>query len=187
MLELPELSQCVLCLQIMLLLVIDRTVSQIHDRIKERTGTAATGHSMAASAVGKGSLALTGKPTVDSLGPEVLNPNYRVREEWEPFTDAELQVVRSIKGWLGPEFGDLPLDLLVCFVRGYAYHAEWARASFAYLDRCLRWRKEMEADLLATQQRMPPKRVEFEAIVQARGRGGARVRGEGRLRREWRV
>ena len=172
---LPELSNCVLCLQILLLLILERTISQIHDRIKERAATA-TKPSKAAASVGKGSSEPADtRPTVDGLAPEVLKPSYLVRGESEPLQEDELEVVRSIKGWLGPEFGEVPADLLVCFVRGYAYHPEWARASFAYLDRGLRWRKEVGADLLALElHRMPPKREEFEAFVQARV-GGARV------------
>ena len=38
----------------------------------------------------------------------------------------------------------LPYDTLVTFVRGYAYRVDWAEASFAYLDRCLKWRRQMD-------------------------------------------
>ena len=168
--ELPELSNCVLCLQILLLLVLERTISKIHDHIKERAGFAAPKPSTpAAPAAGKASSDAAGsRPTVEGLAPEVIKASYRVRDEWEPLQEDELKVVRSIKGWLGPEFGELPVDLLVSFVRGYAYHPEWARASFAYLERGLLWRKKVTADLLVIQpQRMPPNRAQFEALVQA--------------------
>ena len=167
--ELPELSNCVLCLQILLLLVLERTISKIHDHIKERAGLAAAKPSTPAPAAGKGSSDAAGsRPTVEGLAPEVIKASYRVRDEWEPLQEDELEVVRSIKGWLGPEFSELPVDLLVSFVRGYAYHPEWARASFAYLERGLLWRKKVTADLLVIQpQRMPPNRAQFEALVQA--------------------
>mgnify|MGYP001201448880 CR=1 FL=1 len=167
--ELPELSNCVLCLQILLLLVLERTISKIHDHIKERAGLAAAKPSTPAPAAGKASSDAAGsRPTVEGLAPEVIKASYRVRDEWEPLQEDELKVVRSIKGWLGPEFGELPVDLLVSFVRGYAYHPEWARASFAYLERGLLWRKEVAADLLAIRpERMPAKRAEFESLVQA--------------------
>ena len=135
LMELPELSSCVLCLQILLLLVLERTISKIHDHIKERAGKPST----PATAAGGSSDAAGSRPTVEGLAPEVIKASYRGRDEWEPLQKDELEVVRSIKGWLGSEFGDLPVDLLVSFVRGYAYHPEWARASFAYLERGLRW------------------------------------------------
>jgi hypothetical protein len=164
LMELPELSSCVLCLQILLLLVLERTISKIHDHIKERAGKPST----PATAAGGSSDAAGSRPTVEGLAPEVIKASYRVRDEWEPLQKDELEVVRSIKGWLGSEFGDLPVDLLVSFVRGYAYHPEWARASFAYLERGLRWRKEVAADYLAIRpERMPPRRAEYEALVQA--------------------
>ena len=165
--QLLDLSNCVLCLQLLLLLVLERAVSHIHAHLKSRAAVAAT----AASANGAQDKKPAGaRPTVDSLGPEVINPSYAARKEWGLLQPDELQVVRSMKRWFGPEFGTLPIDVLVCFVRGYAYRSDWAEASFAYLDRCLRWRREMSADGIAVQPELvPPKRAEFEAIVQAGG------------------
>ena len=63
--------------------------------------------------------------------------------------------------------------------------SEWARASFAYLERGLRWRKEVAADLLAIQpERMPPRRAEYEALVQA-GPIGFDAEGHSQAKRLW--
>ncbi|EOD23614.1 hypothetical protein EMIHUDRAFT_116350 [Emiliania huxleyi CCMP1516] len=49
------------------------------------------------------------------------------REEWLPFSEPELQVLATVRRWLGAaRFDAVPLDLLVCFVRGYAYRKDWA-------------------------------------------------------------
>ena len=64
-------------------------------------------------------------------------------EEWDPFTEAELEVAAQIATWLGADEWDrLPLDILACFVRGYAYRTDWADAAFAYLHRQIIWRYE---------------------------------------------
>ena len=42
----------------------------------------------------------------------------------------------QIATWLGADEWDrLPLDILACFVRGYAYRADWATANWRLLVR----------------------------------------------------
>ena len=154
-----------LCMQIVMLLILERAISQIHAQLKQKS-IAAPG---AAAVTAKVHAPPGGRPTIDSLGPEVINPDFAANKEWAMLKPDELQVVRRIKTWLGnTAFSKLPRDLLVCFVRGYAYRADWAEASYAYLDQCLRWRDGMSADVIALQSELlPPKREMFESIVQA--------------------
>tara|TARA_B110001452_G_scaffold51895_1_gene39549 strand:+ start:495 stop:1586 length:1092 start_codon:yes stop_codon:yes gene_type:complete len=161
----PSSVECMLCMQIAMLLVLERAISQIHSQLKQKSAAAPVGTATAAKA-----LASPGsRPTIDGLGEEVINPDFAASKEWALLKPDELQVVRRLKAWLGnAAFSKLPRDLLVCFVRGYAYRADWAEASFAYLDQCLRWRDGMSADVIALQSELlPPKRAMFEAIVQA--------------------
>ena len=88
-------------------------------------------------------------------------------EEWDPFTEAELEVAAQIATWLGADEWDrLPLDILACFVRGYAYRSDWADAAFAYLHRQIIWRyEEMCCGVLLDAP--PPERQRWESLLQA--------------------
>ena len=66
--------------------------------------------------------------------------------------------------WLGPErLSKLPLDLVPCFIRGYAYRMDRAEATCAFLDRCIGWRAEQGADSICSQNL--PKRERFEELM----------------------
>ena len=40
----------------------------------------------------------------------------------------------------------VPLDLLVCFLRGYAYRKDWAETVYVELSEALEWRGRAAAD-----------------------------------------
>ena len=108
-------------------------------------------------------------PTIDELLPdkEASRSDGFVRPaEWEPLTADELRVIEQISAWLGPEEARrLPYDTLVTFVRGYAYRVDWAEASFAYLDRCLKWRRQMDCARILDAP--PPDRARMERYCAA--------------------
>ena len=113
----------------------------------------------------------TPKPTTESLRPEkevaLKREDVVAPEEWDPFTEAELEVAAQIATWLGADEWDrLPLDILACFVRGYAYRTDWADAAFAYLHRQIIWRyEEMRCGVLLDAP--PPERQRWESLLQA--------------------
>lgn len=85
-------------------------------------------------------------------------------KEWDPLTSEELQVCSHLSGCAWPEqnFGDIPVDLLVCFVRGYAHEANWAGETRRLLADALRWRSKERADS-AIASGPPARRVQWEA------------------------
>ncbi len=98
-------------------------------------------------------------PTADSLQPDLVKKGWASTADWAPLGDDELRVVDSIRGWLGAErFGEVPHDILVAFIRGYAYRADWAETTYVYLASALSWRREADADTLALSA---PKRCEL--------------------------
>ena len=120
----------------------------------------------------------TPKPTTESLRPEkevaLKREDVVAPEEWDPFTEAELEVAAQIATWLGADEWDrLPLDILACFVRGYAYRTDWADAAFAYLHRQIIWRYE-EMRCGALLDAPPPERQRWESLLQAGPIGFAR-------------
>uniref|UniRef100_A0A7S0JEH8 CRAL-TRIO domain-containing protein n=1 Tax=Calcidiscus leptoporus TaxID=127549 RepID=A0A7S0JEH8_9EUKA len=107
------------------------------------------------------------RPTVATLLPEVVKPGWSAAEECLPFCDEEMEIVRKLYQWLGGErVHQTPRDLLACFVRGYAYRADWAEASCAFLDRALTWRAQCGADQMCMQE-PPPRRSLFESLVRS--------------------
>ena len=105
------------------------------------------------------------KPTLADLGRDVTIKGWRAAVEWEPLSDEERVTVEQMRVWLGhTEFAQVPLDLAVCFVRGYAYRPDWPRASYAYLERCIDWRKEMGGEIAF--QPPPARRDLFESLCQ---------------------
>ena len=89
-------------------------------------------------------------PTADSLQPDLIKKGWVSTADWAPLGDDELRVVDSIRGWLGAErFSEVPHDVLVAFIRGYAYRADWAETSYVNLASALSWRRESGADTLA--------------------------------------
>ena len=93
--------------------------------------------------------------------------------EWAPLTPSELQVVGDIHAWMGSEeFSRLPVDMLVSFVRGYAYRADAAAASYAFLARTLAWRRAVGLDAILESPGVSgfdrlsgPRRAEFDRLV----------------------
>jgi len=59
-------------------------------------------------------------------------------------------------------FATTPRDLLVTFIRGYAYRADWAECAFVFLERALGWREEVGMGRLVRDP--PPDRTLFEEI-----------------------
>ena len=119
-------------------------------------------------------------PTVDSLQteiPKTKGKNAPPRPaEWAPLTEEELDVIQKLQGWCkhpqssGTPFEEIPLDLVVSFVRGYRYRPDWPNAAFAYLDRAFRWRRAEGIDaphpvMMRPTERLPDRAV-FEKIFQ---------------------
>lgn len=117
-------------------------------------------------------------PTVATIQPEQKLPGVPVSAiEWELLDSTELDVLCALKEWAaradsgGLDFHAIPHDLLVCFLRGYSYRSDWARASFAYLHRAMRWRRKerIETLMLASMEEsegghLPLKRAVFERL-----------------------
>lgn len=88
------------------------------------------------------------------------------REEWLPFSEPELQVLATVRRWLGAaRFDAVPLDLLVCFVRGYAYRKDWAETVYVELSEALEWRERASADSVLDSP--PADRPLFEQLYQS--------------------
>ena len=104
----------------------------------------------------KGTLALTKAP---------------IPAEWDCLTPAEFAVCKAVREQLGAEaFEALPLDTLVCFVRGYAHEKDWHASCIEHLTATLAWRAEPAvAAVIANLDRdqPPPRRADFEAAFQA--------------------
>lgn len=102
-------------------------------------------------------------PTMETLLPDAAKKDFGPVEEWSPLTTEELDVARRVRLWLGAErFDKVPYDLLVTFIRGYAYRTDWAESTFVYLERALKWRSENGIDGILCNT--PAKRETFEAV-----------------------
>ena len=109
-------------------------------------------------------------PTFETLAPEVLAPNWCPAVEWEDLSPAELRCAAAVRRWLGYEgFRQLlgSYDLLVLFVRGYAYREDWHAACFVFLERALLWRQSERCDALIAPDEDAPQ-MSFEAFAGGR-------------------
>lgn len=105
----------------------------------------------------------SGLPTAESLLPDAPKKDFRTADEWAPLTPAELAVAVRVRDWLGAErFSTVPNDLLVTFIRGYAYRADWAECTYVFLERALTWRAERKLDRVIA--RTMPNRHTFETV-----------------------
>ncbi|EOD10649.1 hypothetical protein EMIHUDRAFT_452613 [Emiliania huxleyi CCMP1516] len=113
-----------------------------------------------ASSVG---VKLARKPTLDNLLPDVPKKGFAPACEWALLSPPELEVAQKVRAWLGEaRFATTPRDLLVTFIRGYAYRADWAECAFVFLERALGWREEVGVGRLV---RDPPlDRALFEEV-----------------------
>ena len=112
----------------------------------------------------------TPRPTFETLAPEVLAPNWCPAVEWEDLSPAELRCAAAVRRWLGYEgFRQLlgSYDLLVLFVRGYAYREDWHAACFVFLERALLWRQSERCDALIAPDEDAPQ-MSFEAFAGGR-------------------
>ena len=92
------------------------------------------------------------KPNINTLPQETnnLDKKFTPAKEWEPLSNNELNVIKQLRIWLTPNvFKNVPHDVLVTFVRGFAYRQDWQEASYVFLDRALKWRSQTNADQLA--------------------------------------
>ena len=93
--------------------------------------------------------------------------------EWDCLTPAEFAVCKSVRERLGAEaFEAVPLDTLVCFVRGSMHDQDWHASCIEHLTTTLAWRAEpavatVIANLAAPAPAPPPRRADFEAAFQA--------------------
>jgi hypothetical protein len=114
----------------------------------------------------------TPRPTFETLAPEVLAPNWRPAVEWEDLSPAELRCAAAVRRWLGYEgFRRLlgSYDILVLFVRGYAYREDWHAACFVFLERALLWRQSERCDaLIAPGGSEDAPQMSFEAFAGGR-------------------
>ncbi|KOO23458.1 sec14-like protein 5 [Chrysochromulina tobinii] len=114
----------------------------------------------------------TPRPTFETLAPEVLAPNWRPAVEWEDLSPAELRCAAAVRRWLGYEgFRRLlgSYDILVLFVRGYAYREDWHAACFVFLERALLWRQSERCDaLIAPGGSEDSPQISFEAFAGGR-------------------
>jgi len=105
-------------------------------------------------------------PKRADLLPEEKVKGFVPREEWLPFSDPELQTLAAVRRWLGAaRFDAVPLDLLVCFLRGYAYRKDWAETVYVELSEALEWRGRAAADSVLDSP--PADRPLFEQLYQS--------------------
>ena len=81
----------------------------------------------------------------------MILPSWRPAVEWHELSADEIDCAAAIAQWLGVErFRELcaSYDLLILFIRGYAYRADWHASAFAFLDRALAWRHAERCDAL---------------------------------------
>jgi hypothetical protein len=91
--------------------------------------------------------------------------NFKPRSEWDAYNEEELDVLSRVCQWLGEEeFAIVLQDLLSCFLRGYAYKADWAETSFVELQENVEWRQIVHADGILMSP--PPNRSLFEQLNQ---------------------
>ncbi|EOD04097.1 hypothetical protein EMIHUDRAFT_453979 [Emiliania huxleyi CCMP1516] len=90
----------------------------------------------------------------------------KCEQAWLPFSDPELQTLAAVRRWLGAaRFDAVPLDLLVCFLRGYAYRKDWAETVYVELSEALEWRGRAAADSVLDSP--PADRPLFEQLYQS--------------------
>jgi len=107
-----------------------------------------------------------GVPTIETLLPDAPKKDFQPENEWGLLSPAELAVARKVRSWLGAErFSEVPCDLLVTFIRGYAYRTDWAESTYVYLERALSWRRELGIDNILLNE--PPNRRLFEEVCPA--------------------
>jgi hypothetical protein len=117
------------------------------------------------------------KPTVETLIADTPKGVSKASGESELLSEAELDTLCEMKGWLDADgeerYRKLPHDLLISFMRGYAYRTDWAAAAYAYFERALTWRVTIGADAtvpLALRtgdaDGLPPRRALFESQMQ---------------------
>ena len=88
--------------------------------------------------------------------------------EWDALTPAELGCLRAVREQLGPAaFDEVPLDVLVCFVRGSVDEKDWAATTASHLRDTLQWRAESTFCASANLEAPPSGRAAFEAAFQA--------------------
>jgi hypothetical protein len=166
----------------MLVSKLTRLESQLRSIASAGPGTPRAGASPAAAGKSTSPRAAalaerSGPPTAESLLPDAPKKDFKTADEWAPLSSAELGVARRVRDWLGAErFGKVPNDLLVTFIRGYAYRADWAECTYVYLERTLAWRAERKLDGILS--RCPPNRNTFEAVCPS---GPVGFDGEGHL------
>ena len=178
--ELWSLLSWLLVVQIVLVALLASVVGRIRKFLVDDRRRSATSQQQqqqsAASGSASGGDAL---PTVASLDPAGERPKTIPPSslEWSPLTEEELGVMVRLQKWCrhpestGMRFEEIPFDLLVAFVRGYAYRPDWPNASFAYLNRAYAWRREERVDgpptlFMRTGEEMPVRRALFESYCQ---------------------
>jgi len=99
------------------------------------------------------------RPTIALLAPETKADMQAKRPlEWDPLSLQEIETATAIRGWLGEEaFAACPADLLITFIRGYAYRSDAPRAACAYLEQSLRWRQGAGVDSTILLGEAPPR------------------------------
>lgn len=167
-------------LQLLLLALILHVISRILSTLKLHSSVSTSSVSTAAAASSKAAApppppSDSGKPTIESLLPETGQaPSRPPAIEWSPISTIEFDVLKQMKAWFNSDgsktFESLPFDMLIAFVRGYAYRTDASHAAFAYLDKNLEWRREGRFDgppapiMFATSAQLPSRPL-FEQYV----------------------
>ena len=118
-------------------------------------------------------MAVSFRPTVKTLDPEVVRPGFDVAIEWDILSADELACAASIRWWLGADaFASVPFDILVSFIRGMAYREDWHESAYAYLHDSIRWRRAMGCDMVLASDGtsgfdhyVPPSRALFDTCL----------------------
>ena len=102
-------------------------------------------------------------PTRADLLPDPKVKAFTPASEWEPLLNGEVAVLATVREWLGGErFDAVPYDLLMCFLRGYAYRQDWAETVYVELSEALDWRDRHAASSALAHP--PPHRARFEDL-----------------------
>ena len=111
-----------------------------------------------------------GKGLRKPMGTLAQTSNAPIRE-WDCLTERELGACKAVREKLGAEsFDAVPLDTLVCFIRGYSEEKDWHASCIEHLSKTLAWRDEPDvATVIANLDRAlpPPRRADFELAFQA--------------------
>jgi hypothetical protein len=78
-----------------------------------------------------------------------------VMEEWDPYNESELAVIRQIKAWMTDEpglFESASSDMLATFLRGYTPLINDRDHTFSRMHESLKWRKEEKVDTCLTDE-----------------------------------